>query len=135
MDQTTGCGCPMSVPSPRGTLVALLAVISIGACLRSEESLPEPYVLSRICSPPKVIQGRRPVGLPNWTGGRLTVSVQVAPNGKLLRAWLPGANDAQASEMKERLAFAFETTEFEPAQDCQGRPVEGVLTETWVAEQ
>jgi hypothetical protein len=63
----------------------------------------------------------------------LTVSVKVGANGKLLQAWLPGASEAHASEMKNRLAFAFEHTEFAPAQDCQGRPVEGVLTETWVA--
>jgi hypothetical protein len=35
--------------------------------------------------------------------------------------------------MKDRLAFAFEQTKFESAQDCQGQPVEGVLTETWAA--
>lgn len=133
MEPTSSRGCPTSVLSTRRSLVALF-VLCAGACSGGEERLPEPYIPIRICSPPKVILGTRPIGLPDWTGGRLTVSVQVGANGKLLRAWLPDASEAQASEMRDRLGFAFEFTEFAPAQDCQGRPVEGVLTETWVAE-
>src|SRR6188768_4284478 len=119
MDPTSSRGCPTSVASIRATLGALLAVICVGACSRGEDRLPEPHVPVKVCSPPKVVHGTRPVGLPDWTGGRLTVSVQVGANGRFIRAWLPGANEAQASEMRERLAFAFGATEFAPARDCE----------------
>ena len=114
-------------------LVVFLVATCLEACSRGEEQLPEPLMQAGICSPPKVVRGTRPIGLPNWTGGRLTVAVRIGPDGHMLRAWLPNATEAQASEMKERLAFAFEAAEFTAAQDCQGRPVEAVLTETLVA--
>jgi len=121
------------MPSIQRIVVVLAATGCILACARREEPLPEPVVPVRICSPPQRIGPDRPVGLPDWTGGRLIVSVQVGTDGRLIRAWLPGVSDPQASEMKERLAFAFQYVAFTPAQDCQGRPVEGVLSETWLA--
>ena len=61
------------------------------------------------------------------------MSVEVGADGRLKRVWLPDATEAQSSEMRDRLAFAFQDVTFTPAQDCQGRPVEGTFTETWVA--
>jgi hypothetical protein len=121
------------MPPIQRVLIALAAIGCVWGCAGREETLPEPVVPVKICSPPQMVGFARPVGLPEWTGGRLNVSVQVGADGRLVRAWLPGVTEAQAAEMKERLAFALQYVKFTPAQDCQGEPVEGVLTDTWVA--